>query len=143
LEAEEADEGEVSVIPRGVRNNNPGNIKKSKTKWLGKVDGEDTVFETFDTMDHGIRALTVILKTYILKYKLDTIPAIIKRFAPSIENATPKYIDFVCHYTGFDRNTIIFFDLEDMLPLVKAICRYENAGEYITNEQIEKAWEAL
>jgi len=131
------------MMPRGIRNNNPGNIKKSTIKWLGKIEGEDAVFETFDTMEHGIRALIIIIKTYILKHKLDTIEAIIKRFAPATENDTYKYIDFVCRYTGFDRNTIIFFDLEDILPLVKAICRMEQGGEYITNEQIEKVWEGL
>jgi hypothetical protein len=132
------------MIPRGIRNNNPGNIKKSKTKWFGKIEGDDAVFETFDTMEHGIRALLAILRTYIEKHKLHTIEEIIKRFAPSSENNTEAYVRAVCRDSGFDRDTILFFDREDMLPLTIAIIKHENGGLHgITNEQVEKGWEAI
>ena len=57
---------------RGIRNKNPGNIDFSpvmylKDKWVGELGLEDCVnprFTTFDTPEHGIRALCKILLTY-------------------------------------------------------------------------------
>jgi hypothetical protein len=132
-------------VPRGIRNNNPGNIRVSSTAWIGKLYdiSDEKAFERFETMEYGIRALLVILRTYINKYKLHTIEGIIRRFAPSTENDTEAYIKSVCKETGFERNMTLFFDLEDMLPVVVGIIKHENGGLYgITNEQIEKAWEA-
>jgi len=133
------------MIPRGIRNNNPFNIKQSTQLWVGKIlFSEDSVFEQFKTMEFGIRAGLIILRTYLEKYKLHTIEEIIKRFAPSTENDTEAYIRAVCRDSGFDRDTILFFDLEDMLPLSMAIIKHENGGLFgITNEMIEKSWEAI
>lgn len=80
---------------RGLRNNNPFNIKKSNNKWIGKIKGDDKVFETFDTLEHGYRAGLIILKTYYTKYKLHTYRAILNRFAPSSENNLDNYLDFI------------------------------------------------
>jgi hypothetical protein len=133
------------MIPRGIRNNNPFNIKQSTQLWVGKIlFSEDGTFEQFETMEYGIRAGLIILRTYIERYKLHTIEEIIKRFAPSNENDTEAYIRAVCRDTGFDRDTILFFDLEDMLPLSMAIIKHENGGLFgITNKMIEKSWELL
>ena len=35
--------------PRGERNNNPGTIRLSATRWQGQVDGADPAFVTFAT----------------------------------------------------------------------------------------------
>ncbi|MFQ8805872.1 MAG: hypothetical protein ACLR8Y_13240 [Alistipes indistinctus] len=35
---------------RGIRNNNPGNIRKDKSSWRGEVAGPDKSFKTFGTM---------------------------------------------------------------------------------------------
>jgi hypothetical protein len=86
--------------------------------------------------------LLIILRNYIRRGH-NSVELIIKRWAPSSENNTEAYIKAVCAYMGVIRNEELFFILEDMLPLVKAICKHENGGEYITNEQITKAWEAL
>jgi hypothetical protein len=134
------------MIPRGIRNNNPFNVKMSIQGWKGKkyLDNADGTFEQFDTMVNGIRCGLIILRTYIEKYKLHTIEEIIKRFAPSSENNTEAYIRAVCRDSGFDRDTILFFDLEDILPIAKAIIKHENGGLHgITNKQINEAWEAL
>lgn len=50
------------VLPRGLRNNNPGNIRLSTTKWQGEVKGPDPVFCTFRSMPYGYRALMKVLK---------------------------------------------------------------------------------
>ena len=42
---------------RGIRNNNPGNIRKDGSVWRGEVAGPDKSFKTFETMAWGIRAI--------------------------------------------------------------------------------------
>lgn len=80
---------------RGIRNNNPFNIKKSKHPWIGKVNGNDPTFECFDNMYHGIRAGMKLLINYVER-GFDTPEKIIKRFAPCNENNVSNYVDFVC-----------------------------------------------
>ena len=75
----------LQQLPRGWRNCNPGNIKKSAERFRGEVDGLDTVFKTFRSMAWGFRALFMILHTYIVKYDLRTIRQIVERWAPSGE----------------------------------------------------------
>ena len=74
-------------VARGIRNNNPGNIRKG-IKWLGRVEpGKDASFVEFQSMPYGIRALYVDL---INKHKggLRTVRDIIYRYAPPSENLT-------------------------------------------------------
>ena len=70
--------------PRGIRNNNPLNIRRSGDKWQGlKTLQEDRDFFQFETIELGWRAAFVILcKTYYGKYKLKTIRGIVSRWAP-------------------------------------------------------------
>lgn len=82
-------------LPRGIRNNNPLNIRKSPNAWVGKVGGLDKDFETFDTMEHGIRAAMVIVRTYIRKHNCTTVKQLINRWAPATENNTQAYIERV------------------------------------------------
>ena len=74
---------------RGMRNNNPGNIRQTSIKWLGEEDystpgvtDDDPSFEEFDTMEYGIRALGRLLRNYQRLYGLETIHQIINRYAP-------------------------------------------------------------
>jgi hypothetical protein len=48
--------------PRGIANNNPGNIVKTSTVWKGeKLISSDPVFEQFETIELGYRALIKLL----------------------------------------------------------------------------------
>lgn len=40
--------------PRGIRNNNPMNLRISSNAWRGKIPGTDKSFETFIDPEHGI-----------------------------------------------------------------------------------------
>lgn len=82
---------------RGIRNNNPFNIKKSSNnKWIGKKKkSSDPVFEQFECIDYGIRAGIVLLRRYIKRYHLHSVSDILKRFAPESENDLNAYIRFV------------------------------------------------
>ena len=87
---------------RGIRNNNPLNIRRSGDNWQGlRTLQEDREFCQFSSMAYGWRAAFVILcKTYYGKYKLKTIRALITRWAPPKENNTEVYIRRVTDRIG-------------------------------------------
>ena len=90
------------MIPRGIRNNNPLNIRRSKDQWQGlKKTQNDPSFCQFETFEYGWRAAFVLLtRTYYHKYRLYTIRAIVSKWAPPNENNTRAYIENVCRLTG-------------------------------------------
>ena len=90
------------MLPRGIRNNNPLNIRRSKDQWQGmKKVQSDTQFCQFETLDWGWRAAFKLLtRTYYHQYRLYTIKAIISRWAPPNENNTRVYIENVSRLTG-------------------------------------------
>ena len=92
------------MIARGIRNNNPLNVRRSKDKWQGmKALQTDSQFCQFETMAYGWRAAFVLLtRTYYHTYRLFTIRAIISRWAPPNENNTKRYIENVSRFTGID-----------------------------------------
>ena len=89
-------------LPRGLRNNNPLNIRRSGDKWQGlRVLQEDREFFQFSEMKWGWRAaFRLLCHTYYGKYKLRTIRAIITRWAPPKENNTEAYIRSVTDRIG-------------------------------------------
>ena len=110
----------MAGIPRNVRNNNPGNIRISKSNdWDGAVKGTDTEFETFATPEMGVRAMVKTLHTYQSRYNDQTVSQIISRWAPPNENDTSGYIEFVSKSMGVDPNTPV--DLKNNPALTKKL----------------------
>lgn len=128
--------------PRGIRNNNPLNIRIGNT-WLGEVPNPtDSEFEQFVSPFYGLRAAFVILRRYIRRYHRDTIEKIISAWAPASENDTKKYIENVSKITGIDsRALIIFDDREKLCKIVSAMAQQEN-GTQIDFDLICKAYDA-
>lgn len=95
--------------PRGLRNNNPLNIRRSNDKWQGlSAAQEDKEFFQFLCAAYGWRAAFVILtRSYYAKRGINTIEGIISRWAPSNENNTEGYIRRVCECTGISRGQIL------------------------------------
>lgn len=132
--------------PRGIRNNNPLNIRRSKTKWLGEVDKitvkeyepvertteiYDRTFCQFQTLEHGWRAAFLLLKKYINNYGLCTIEKMIQRWAPPSENATRNYINDVSFHSCIYPDTELeFSDMKSMLAIGAAMCICENGSAY-------------
>lgn len=128
-------------LPRGIRNNNPGNIRRTLDKWQGLTEKQtDTAFFTFTDATYGIRAIARLLITYQDKHGIRTIYKAIARYAPPGENKTQRYIDFVAAQTGFDAKAPLdFHSFEDLEPVVKAIIRFENGpGDWYSQAQITK-----
>jgi hypothetical protein len=68
------------TIPRGFRNNNPGNLRElkgDKTRWRGERSTDDDAGFEFVSLEYGLRAMIVVLRTYIKRKGLDTIEKII------------------------------------------------------------------
>ena len=109
-------------VPRGIRNNNPLNIRIGNT-WLGeRQNPTDPAFEEFVSIEYGYRAAFCILRRYIRRYKRQTITDIISTWAPPSENATQRYIDFVANKMGIAPDVPINFeDKETMTQLVAAM----------------------
>lgn len=78
-----------------VRNNNPLNIRYNPNNdWVGQV-GQSGGFAEFDTPVNGFRAAAKLIQTYREQYGLNSIDAIVNRWAPPSENHTEAYIDFL------------------------------------------------
>lgn len=119
---------------RGVRNNNPGNIRHTPTQtWLGQV-GSDGAFVVFDTLENGTRALARTLKVYYEKRNAKSIAAIIARWAPPIENNTDAYIEQVSKKIDYPANVDMdAATFRDKLPaIMSAIARHENGANVIS-----------
>lgn len=127
--------------PRGIRNNNPLNIRIGNT-WLGeRPHPTDKAFEEFVSMEYGIRAAFMILRRYIRRYGLNTIPQIVSTWAPSSENDTQKYIEVVCQCSGIPADEVIYYDDKvAMCRLVDAMAFVE-CGKHIGFKTIEKGYD--
>lgn len=128
----------TNSLPRGLRINNPGNIRVSQTPWHGKlVPSRDDEFETFDTMENGVRAMMKLILTYNKKYGLKSVRQIINRYAPPSENATDMYINIVADSLGVDADADLdFSDKQEMTELIAAIVKHEQ-GMPVELAQIE------
>ena len=114
------------MIPRGLRNNNPLNIRHSADSFQGEIKGEDKAFKTFISMPYGYRAAFVTLATYLSR-GLNTIEKIVNRWAPPNENNTEKYIVNVERWSGVLRHKeLTTADGADYILIVAAMSFIEN-----------------
>ena len=129
------------MSPRGIRNNNPLNIRKSAQPWRGKITpGSDAEFEQFVSFEYGARAAFVIIRTYIKKYRCDTPAKIIQRWAPPSENNTNAYIANVTRISGLPSDKrLVFSEKNKICRLVWAMAQVE-CGCDISFGRLENAY---
>nr|WP_257214420.1 virion protein [Vibrio coralliilyticus] len=124
-------------LPRGVRNNNPLNIRESendRTQWNGESPLDlDKSFEEFTHPVYGFRAGARVLRSYYRQgYK--TLSQMIHRFAPPNENDTSLYVKHVSQWTGIGENQIVdVTDQEQLAKLLHAMSRKEVGNYYGIN----------
>lgn len=130
------------LTPRGIRNNNPLNIRIGNT-WLGEEPNPtDSEFEQFVSPFYGLRAAFIILRRYIRRYRRDTIRKIIAAWAPANENNVTAYVDAVSRLSGIDPDAQIdYFDKDTMVSIVAAMARVE-CGQEIDIKNIIAAYDA-
>lgn len=134
--------------PRGLRNNNPLNIRRSSDKWQGLCSTQDDKeFFQFLCAAYGWRAAFVILtKSYYAKRGIKTIEGIIARWAPNNENNTEGYIRRVCEYTNLSRAQILPQPTERpavWLMIGYAMARVENGTADISVMDMLAGWNLL
>lgn len=128
-------------LPRGIRNCNPLNIRRSNDKWQGmRRKQTDHDFVQFESALYGYRAAFKILFTYIDKYGCNTIDKIIHRFAPNSENNTKAYVRFVSIRTGIRIDEEIRKeDFGKLTSIVYFMTLYEN-GVFMQMGVIEQGY---
>lgn len=130
-------------MSRGLRNNNPGNIRQNSDNFLGEIKpSADPEFKQFESIEYGYRAIFVTLNTYQKKYGLSTIRTMISRWAPSKDNNdTEAYIRAVSSESGVPENSHITSTNKDvMVPIVAAMSRVEN-GVAANISEVQRGWD--
>jgi hypothetical protein len=118
----------MNAPPRGIRNRNPGNIRKSSDRWKGLAPLQpDPAFFVFEAPLWGIRAIAVILRNYQKRLGLKSLAQIIGRWAPAGENDTAGYVAAVGKAMEVDPRTPLDLGNDTTLrALIAAIIRHEN-----------------
>lgn len=132
----------MKKTPRGILNNNPGNIREdNRTHWMGeRATDDDKSFEEFVSPEYGIRALAKVLIAYRTKHGLKTIHQMINRWAPPNENNTEAYVQAVSKttYSPDMEMTDVQFAIA-MPALLRAIILHENGRQPYSDETINNA----
>ena len=131
-------------MTRGERNANPGNIRKSTIPWQGMAEKQpDSSFVTFTNAMWGIRAICKILLSYQRKHGLNTVHAIIDRWAPPSENDTSAYVAHVANVLNVGEDAPINLQDDGVLEaLTRAIIAHENGRVIYSDAQIKQGVES-
>lgn len=129
----------VTSTIRGIRNNNPTNMKDSGIAWQGKVGVDADGFLIFDTMANGLRAPAKNLRNYGRLDGITTVDQVARRWSQTDQDA---YSANLSSYLGVDPQESI--DLEDyatLAQLVRGIVRQEDGGAalLLVDSQIDSA----
>lgn len=113
---------------RGLRNNNPFNIRyTTRNKWLGKYYPpfkRDKEFEEFQDLKFGVRAAIIVLRNYI-ESGTDVVRDIICRWSPPSENNVINYVHYVCESSGFNSSDQVD-SYDKIYRLLKSMAFYES-----------------
>lgn len=117
--------------------NNPFNIRQVKSnKWLGARWTYKGDFVRFNSTLYSCRAFLVILSTYRYRYGITTIYDILHRYAPTTENDTEAYINYVCKRLKSTPDTEI--DKNNLYDFASAVAFMES-NYILTKEEYNKA----
>ena len=127
--------------PRGIRNNNPGNIKyNSANNWLGKIPGPQNTdpgrtFEQFTDLKYGLRAMLILLKKYYINDNLKTIKGIINKWDPGSTSSGSGYVPYISDRMDLDPTDLL--DLSDLKDLAVHISSFENGTKVTSPGEIQ------
>lgn len=130
--------------PRGIRNNNPGNIDwiaDPAKRWRGMIRKETPEeggrFGVFDTPANGIRAIAQELRVD-WRRGVRTVHGLISNWAPSNENNTRAYAVAVANEINTTPDATIDV-LGNLVGITTAIIRHENGQVPYSRAEIEAA----
>lgn len=112
---------------RGIRNNNPGNIRHGASQWQGmRAQQADSEFVQFTEMRYGVRASAKLFRNYQSTYNLRTTRQLIGRWAPPSENDTDEYVRAVAGRVGVAPDQPIdLTGTETAYRFLRAVFRHE------------------
>jgi hypothetical protein len=139
---------------RGIRNNNPGNIRHGSANWQGmSATQTDSAFIQFDEMKWGVRAMLKLLQNYENIHGLKSIREKIYRWAPAEDGNNPeRYIQRVVdwmnkNYLGSPITGDYVIDKNDkvgMIGLAMGMTGVEVYEQNIPSQAVyEEAWTLL
>lgn len=136
------------ALPRGIRNNNPLNIRKGCC-WRGERSVQiDREFEEFESLEFGIRAAIKLICNHIngsvsSHRPCTNLAQLINAWAPPIENNTGAYIKAVEGMTGINRYQRIYANNREMVSrIVQAMAKVET-GVSLDMNIIRSAYELI
>jgi hypothetical protein len=125
--------GNLLSAPRGIRNNNPGNVERSTIRWQGSIPADqvqavlgipyDPTFEQMDTPANGVRMIGHVL-TSKARRGLTTVDSIIRDYSTTDQDA---YVAFVSGQLGVDAEQDI--NVDAVLPAFAAAIIQQENGE--------------
>lgn len=129
--------GQDKSLPRGLRNNNPGNIRYGKfAQDQGAIGKDSGGFAIFQTAEDGLRALGELLRSYARR-GLNTVRGVINRWAPPSENDTGAYVGAVAKRLGVGEDQALnMSDPKVIAGLSAEITRHENGRNPFSPEAI-------
>lgn len=128
-------------LPRGIRNNNPGNLIITNESWIGKIpraQNTDGVFEQFSSIELGIRAMAIDILGDVQRNNY-TLTQLINEYAPPSENPTSIYINTIASNAGINANVPLVFNNLILSEVLRSMIDFENgnrAEQLVTNEMI-------
>lgn len=128
LDAQERASGGAGKAPRGIRNNNPGNIEYGPFAKRYGATGSDGRFAIFPTMEAGQAAERALLGGY-LSSGTDTVRKVINKWAPSSENNTAAYVAAVAKQMGVSPDQAL--NSSHVAALAEAINSHENGTAWV------------
>lgn len=129
--------GSAVKVPRGIRNNNPGNVRHG-ANWQGMApDQPDSEFVKFIDARYGIRAMARILASYRNR-GLVSINQIINTWAPpvgrdsqgnSYTQDSSAYAKHVSKLLGISADVPLSWNVPQLADLIEAIIQHENGQQ--------------
>jgi len=121
----------IYATPLSVRTNNAGNIKYNKhNDWIGQT-GSENGFAKFDTKEHGLRAMRIVVLKNIQATK--TVNCFVMRYAsePSESLASQHLINYARTIkNALGKDFISEEDLDVLVPLMVKLEGGQEAYDY-------------
>ena len=136
----------ISTLPRGIRNNNPLNLRISNNPWLGKVThNTDGAFEQFTTMEYGIRAAMRNVKTIVQRRakqgQATNVSQLIHVWAPASDGNNERvYCRTIADKTGIQPYDEINIQDKNFFCLLIYGMAYQENGQAIPMGKISSAY---
>jgi hypothetical protein len=120
----------------GQRNNNWGNLR-TWDDFEGKT-GTNKSYDTYETPEKGLRALARVLDTYSSKHGINTIDALINKYAPASDNTGGSHENYkkaLSQRLGVGINDPI--DVKALRPeIMDAIIKFENKNRPLASPEM-------